>query len=217
MNWEEIISAISAIIVAIAAVVAAGLAKKGLDTWRQQMKGKDEYKLSRNLLASLYKYRDAVFDVRRPSLYIPVSDKDIKKDMTKATDEQKSKTFNAVRQEYQRKWDIVIKQQHHIYGYLVVAKALWGDELYVLFRKLFGQADILRDATRWMLRLINPDIPKEQAVNINNPEASHREYATMRSIVFLEKGNDVFGEQIMQDINPIEQYLKQKLEMTLKS
>ena len=216
MNWEEVISAISAIIVAVAAVMAAYSAKKGLDTWRLQMRGKSEYKLSRDLLASLYKYRDAFFNIRQPSLHLPVSDRDIEKDMTKATDEQERKTFNAVLKEYQRKWDIVTEQQQHIYGNLVVAEALWGDELYIRFAKLFEQADTLHDAIRWMLRIINPDVPDEQAVDVDNPDASHRKYAAMRSIAFSEKGTDVFGDQIMQNINPIEQYLKRKLEMTLK-
>ena len=219
MDWVGLISAssistIGEIIVAGAAVFVALSAKKGLDTWWRQMRGEDEYKLARDLLSSLYKYRDAVYDIRRPWTFIQVSGKHPDKNMEK-TDEEK-RIFNEILQKCERKWDTIVELRMHIYRDLVVSEALWGRELYVKFNELFKQAYMLRDAIHFYLKILNPDIPDDQAVDRKNPAAFGEKASAMRAIAFSEGDEDAFGDEIMREIKSIEQYLRQKgnLEVT---
>lgn len=212
MNWEEAISVISAITVALAAVVAAHAAKRGLDTWRLQMRGKNEYKIARDLLVSLYKYRDAICEVRQPWSNYPELRKDPNKVMGVNDIGKRKEFFVRFHKEYQRKWGNVIKRKQHIYKDMVIAEALWGDELYSLFNQLFEREHTLLRAIKWNIKLIDPDTPVGQ-----RPNATQEKIKDMVDIAISVKSGDTFGKKIMEDIKSIEQYLKKKLETTLAS
>jgi hypothetical protein len=62
IDWNslsEIVTGISAIVVAITAVC-------GLQTWKKQIKGETEYDLARRMLISVYEVREAISEFRNP-------------------------------------------------------------------------------------------------------------------------------------------------------
>ena len=212
MDW---VTPISAVLVAISALFTAYFAKRGLTVWQQQLKGTDDYKLARDLLASLCKCRDAIYDIRQPSMLLEVPHK-FKNIEMKENDAEEKQMFNAVLQEYQRKWDILFEQKKKIYDDLVVAKALWGDEIYTLYNELFKRAHIVNDSARWLLRIINPNIPDEHVPERNNPHVILQKYMEKCAIAFSEGDEDPFWREVMRTVEPIERYLKEKLEAALK-
>ena len=68
MTCIEIFTIIKDAAVTGAAITGAFVAFKGLGTWRRQLKGLSEYELSRRILVTLFKYRDAINGVRHPAM-----------------------------------------------------------------------------------------------------------------------------------------------------
>jgi len=57
------------IIVAGSAVFAAYTAFKGLNVWKQELKGRSEYQIAKDTLRAVYKVRDAFIHVRHPATF----------------------------------------------------------------------------------------------------------------------------------------------------
>ena len=62
----ELIASISDGIVALAALGAFIVALIGVNSWRKEMKGRNEYELARRIMRSCYKVRDAFWQTRNP-------------------------------------------------------------------------------------------------------------------------------------------------------
>ncbi len=60
MSCTEVISVVKDIVLSGAAITGAVVAVKGLGTWQRQLKGQSEYELSRRILVTVFKYRDAI-------------------------------------------------------------------------------------------------------------------------------------------------------------
>ena len=69
MAITEIVTLLKDILLGGAAITGAFIANKGLTTWKRQHKGNSEYELSRRILVTLYKYRDAIDGVRHPAIW----------------------------------------------------------------------------------------------------------------------------------------------------
>ena len=67
---NSLIASICAVIGAVVALVATGIAASGLRTWQKEMRGKDEYETARRLLRATYKVRNAFEYIRRRSIYL---------------------------------------------------------------------------------------------------------------------------------------------------
>ncbi len=63
------LSEIKDIAVGLSAVYAAFFAYKGINTWREELKGKSEYQLAKDTLRAVYKVREAFKYVRGPIIY----------------------------------------------------------------------------------------------------------------------------------------------------
>lgn len=209
MGWLELVSTISAIIVAGAAIVVAHSAKRGLDTWQRQMRGEDEYKLARELLASLYKYRDAVLDIRSPQGDNPVLYISRIRD-AKTSKEEARGIADWLLREYERKRSIIEKQKQNIYRDLIVAEALWGNEINMLFHHLLALDQALNFAVRKVFMVIDLDVSPDRVVSQNDSGAIKEILPNMYKIACC-MGEDSFGQKVAQDIGAIEKYLKKKL------
>ena len=53
----------------IAYLVAACVAIKGLNAWKVQLKGNQDYKLAKSLMLNIYKYREAMKHLRAPAIW----------------------------------------------------------------------------------------------------------------------------------------------------
>ena len=105
MTFAQVISVSKDIVLAVAAITGSVVAVMGLDTWKRQLRGHSEYELSRRILVSLYKYRDAINGVRHPAM--------LSYEMPEPPDEiidsmnREQIRFFGISHAYQKRWDKV--------------------------------------------------------------------------------------------------------------
>ena len=205
MTWIECVSLIKDLIIGGAAITGTVVAIKGLNTWKRQLKGNSEYNLSRRLLVSLFKYRDAIKGVRHPAIWtneMPSPPEDEVQDMT----EEKLR-FYGTSKAYQARWEKVQNERTSLYADLLEAEALWDDKLKGLYKVVFDLEHELATRIRNYLDLMNPDTDKEYK------EAIRKIMKESRDIMY-DKFNDEKDEYIMDfkvGVENIEKYLKPKL------
>lgn len=67
INFSSIeLTDIKEILVSLAAIVTAYVAARGLFIWRDQLKGTDKYRLSKDILMKTYNLQEAIMSVRNP-------------------------------------------------------------------------------------------------------------------------------------------------------
>ena len=205
MTWTECITLTKDLILSGAAITGAVVAVKGLGTWRRQLKGKTEHDLSKHLLVSLFKYRDAIRGVRNPAIYtheIPKPPEDKAKSMN-----PDQISFYGTAEVYQARWSKVQDERVKLYADLLEAEALWGEELNKLFKVIYDLEHELFTYIRRYLELSNPD------VNNNRKDAVEKFQQKSRNIMYGDLGDedDEFWNDVMVGIESIEKYLKPKL------
>ena len=57
------------IIVSMAAIFAAFVAFRGINTWQKELKGKSEYQLAKDVLRTVYDVREGFIHVRKPAIF----------------------------------------------------------------------------------------------------------------------------------------------------
>lgn len=65
----EIIKDLPTIVASVAAIIASIVAIYGINSWRQEFKGKRQIELAEDTLALFYQVRDAITDIRSPFSY----------------------------------------------------------------------------------------------------------------------------------------------------
>ena len=204
MEWANGITAISAMVAAVAVACTAYFAKQGMNVWRQQMRGKDEYKLTRDLLVSIYRHRDAMHDARH--WFMTIAHEPTREEAGETT--KKQVDFYGLSRTYLSRWEKVEKQHQRIYKDLILAEVLWGTKLRDLLGSFLKPEQDLKAAIQENLWLRNPDN------EINRGENWRKDLKKLRPILYGEPA-DEFGQQIENGIKPAEEYLKRKLETAL--
>jgi hypothetical protein len=193
------------LILSLVAIVGATVAVKGLGTWQRQLKGRSEYDLSRRLLVSLYKYRDAIYEVREPAM--------LGYEMPKPPDDEAEQMqpekirFYGTSKAHQARWNKVQHERAEMYADLLEARALWGDELEKLFRVNFELEHELFIYLRSYLILMDPETEAERK------EAIQRINAKRRDVMYddMDDEGDEYKKEFTAGIESIEKYLKPKL------
>lgn len=205
MTCVEIIALSKDLILSAAVIVGAIVAVKGLNTWQRQLKGKSEYDLSRRLLVSLFKYRDAIDGVRHPVMWAYEMPFPPKEEADKLSRDQIR--FYGTSKAYQERWDKVQKERTNIYADILEAEALWGNDLKELFKILFDLQYELLINVRHYLELIDPDVSQAKK------EAVERIRKDKRDIMYDESSDeeDGYKKDFKKGIEDIEKYLKPKL------
>lgn len=205
MTCTEIVALLKDLVLSGAAITGAVVAVKGLGTWQRQLKGQSEYELSRRILVSVFKYRDAINGVRHPAMRayeMPLPPED---EAAKMSPEQIR--LYGTSKAYQARWDKVQAERTSLYADLLEAEAIWGAELKQLFKKVFDLEHELFTRIRHYIELINPDTSeakKEAITKINNKA---------RDIMYDDLGEepDEYKKDLISAIEQIEKYLKPKL------
>lgn len=205
MTCAEFVTVAKDLILSGAAITGAVVAIKGLGTWQRQLKGQSEYDLSRRILVSLFKYRDAINGVRHPVMWlyeIPSPPDDEAKDMS-----HQQIRFYGTSKAYQARWGKVQNERTSLYADLLEAEALWGDEPRKLFKVIYDLEHELFTRIRHYIELINPDAEKATKEAISN------KYKKGRDIMYddLSDEGDEFKEDFRAGVEKIEKYLKPKL------
>lgn len=205
LTCVEVFTLIKDLALTGAAVSGAIVAIKGLGTWRRQLKGQSEYELSRRMLVSLFKYRDAIGGVRDPVMLsheIPHLSEDDAKSMS-----PKEIDYYGISKAYQNRWKKVQDQRTALYADQLEAEAIWGDELNTLFKTIYSLEHELLTRVRHYLVLMNPK------ANEGKKDAICRIDQKKRDIMYDELGEepDEFKHELLEAIKHVENYLKPKL------
>lgn len=205
MTCIQYISLAKDVVLIAAAFIGSWVAIRGLGTWQKQLKGKSEHDLSRRLLVSLFKYRDAINGVRHPAMWaaeMPSPPEEEAKAMSR--DEIR---FYGISKAYQARWDDVNQERTDLYADLLEAEALWGEDLKELYKVLFTLQHELLNDIRNFVELINPD------TNRDDKEAITKIRKEARKIMYddLSEEGDEFKNEFKIGVEGIEKYLKPKL------
>lgn len=202
----EIITTIKDLILAGVTITGAVVAVKGFGTWQRQLKGQSEYEVSRRILVSLFRYRDAINSVRHP-IILPY-------EMPRPSQEEAQTMgyeqirFYGVSEAYQARWEKVQEQRTALYADLLEAEAIWGSSLNDLFKVVFNLEHELFTCIRQYLELINPDVTEL------SKDAISKIYEKKRDIMYdsldPDKPDD-YKRDLLAAIEAIELYLKPKL------
>lgn len=205
MAITEIVTLLKDILLGGAAITSAFIANKGLTTWKRQHKGNSEYELSRRILVTLYKYRDAIDGVRHPAIWeneMPSPPEEKIKSMT--GDEIR---FYGTRMAIQARWDKVNVERTSLYADLLQAKALWDDELIKRFKVLFKLQQELFISFQNLIQLINPDLDEDTKEAVKNIKKNRRDIMYSD----LSEEGDEYKKEFQKGVEEIEKYLNPKL------
>ncbi|WP_066018610.1 hypothetical protein [Endozoicomonas atrinae] len=205
MTGLEVFTLIKDVALTGAAISGAVVAIKGLGTWRRQLKGQSEYELSRRILVSLFKYRDAINGVRHPAMFsyeIPHPSEDEAKSMS--PDDIR---YYGISKAYQNRWEKVQEQRTSLYADQLEAEAIWGNELNTLFKSIYSLEHELFNRVRHHLVLMDPSADEGQKDAILNIDKKKRD------IMYDELGEepDEFKQELLEAIALVENYLKPNL------
>lgn len=205
MSCAEIIALIKDVALTGAAITGAIVAVKGLGTWQRQLKGQSEYDLSRRILVSLFKYRDAINGVRYPAMWVTEMPYPPEEEAATMSDEKKR--FYGTSKAYQARWDKVQTERTSLYADLLEAEAIWGSYLNKIFKKIFDLEQELFTRVRHYIELINPDTKAATKDAISKIDAKNRD------IMYDDLGEqpDEYKQDLISAIEEVEKYLKPKL------
>jgi hypothetical protein len=188
-----------------AAITGAVVAVKGLGTWQRQLKGQSEYELSRRILVSVFKYRDAINGVRYPAMWAYEMPSPPEEESAKMSREQIR--FYGTSKAYQARWDKVQTERTTLYADLLEAEAIWGTELKEMFKEVFNLEHELFTRIRHYVELINPDTDEASKEAIRNIDKKARDIMYDNS----SDEPDEYKQDFISAIEKIEKYLKPKL------
>ena len=205
MICAETVTLLKDIILAGAAFTGAGVAIKGLGTWQRQLKGQSEYELSRRILVTLFKYRDAIGSVRNPMIW-PNENPTPSADEVEGMNDAKKNSYR-ISKVYLSRWDKLQIERRALYADLLEAEAIWDNELKDIFKKVFDLEHELSICIRHHLSLLNPDVHEASKDAIRKIDEKRRD------IMYGDEDDedDEFKNDLFDAIKKIEQYLKPKL------
>ena len=146
--------AVTSTIVAFGAFLAGVIAWRG---WKKEMRGQNEYNLARNLLATLYKYRNAVQKCLSMFDNLSVASS---KSLGPKSSRQQSKLDEDFLETYKNLLRNIATQQEDIYEHLLSAEAVGLEKLPDLLKDLFNVVTQLESPIekRWA-EAKNPHLP----------------------------------------------------------
>lgn len=206
MTDVEVVSLIKDILVAAAAATGAIVAVLGLGTWKRQLKGQFEYDLSRRILVTVFKYRDAINGVRHPAMWAYEMPKPGSEEAESMSDAEVR--YYGTSKAYQARWERVQTERTSLYADLLQSEALWGPSLKNEFKALFELEHELMVTIQHFLRVTNP------ATSDIEKQAIQKIIRKRRDIMYddLSDIGDNFKQEFQAGIEAIERYLKPKLE-----
>ena len=139
----DVLGAVRDIIVAVAAIVTAYAAWRGVSEWQKQLRGQTEYQTARLVLHTTYKVRSAISMVRSPfmsagEMTSGVHELDPEaKDLPPKSDEAQSRRLAAG---YGKRWQPLADAMEELATARYEAEAIWGPAAAVCLNDVKGCA-----------------------------------------------------------------------------
>jgi hypothetical protein len=203
LTTPELIAATRDIIIALAAVVTATVAVKGLNTWSRQLRGTADFQVARGLAKATYKVREKLQLCRSPYL----SDQEFPPKYhgaeSKRPPERDAKGYAFV---YSNRWSSVWEAIQEFDVGALEAEALWG-------KSIREATDSLRKVVREVNVAIDAFI--ENAASGGEDFSRDAEFGKkMRSIISALPTNseNILNQKLAAAVQAIDDQLRQHLE-----
>lgn len=198
-----IISYIKDLALATAAIITSYVAIYGLNTWRRQHVGQVEYNLARRLLKTSYEIRNAINQVRHPMIW---SYEMIEPPENEKKYSREEKRHYGTANAYQKRWEKVQNSTNDLNTDLLEAEAIWGKEIYDIFKPCNDLKNELFRNIQDYLKLIDPNESDDLKEFIQKSRKKQRE-------IMYDKltDDDKYKRQYAEALTKIEKYLKPKL------
>ncbi|ORM82270.1 hypothetical protein HA42_08555 [Pantoea deleyi] len=203
LTLPEIMGALKDTIVTGAALTGAIIAFKGLGTWKKQINGQANYNLSKNLLINLFKYRDAVNDVRNPFMSSQEMPQPSEEESKKLNDD--GVRYHGLYKAYENRWNRVVEVKTDIYANLIEAEALWDNQLSDMWKVLQRQEKKLLISLKNYLILRSPHYEKFDKEHLQDKQ--HQ----IHDDIFDAGDEDVFKKQFESELSNMTSYIRTKL------
>ena len=199
MDW---LTAIKDIVVTASALTAAVVAVVGLNAWRRQLAGQNEYEVGQHVLRASYRVRDAITTVRHPfmssgeqaaALAEQTSD-------TAPTGDAAEDHRRAMAAAYNARWRGIVDALQELDVARVEAEALWGPdaaECCAPLRKCIGRL-------RWALE-------ERLSDRTGYPEELYREIQSTAFSTSDDPEKDAFSASVKDAIAQVEAFVRPKL------
>jgi len=204
---SEVWVVLTNLLVAGAAVAGAAAAWSGLNTWKTQNVWRDDHDLARKALILLHRRKDAVKNVRNPTIWGNETETALagfKGELESKSDEQRR--FIGIAAVYERRWADVQSTRSEIYPLLIEAQVVWECDTKTLLGPLENLEFELMSQIRVYLDTINPD--RSLAAHA----AADARLRKKRDIMYGGFGDpDEFWVEYIDALSSFESYLKEKL------
>jgi hypothetical protein len=184
------------IVLAGSAIWTVLIARKGLETWREQLRGTTEFDLARKVLLSSYKIRSAVSIIRNPWAFNLSSDET----QNLSEDEIRIKERKAI---YEPRFKILYEELPNFESLTLESEALWGKEIREALTAL-------RVESLKIVRIINGFIYDSRWT----PELSRKFHSIIYS---YGDGDDELGPKIDSMVSVIENLMRPHIAKTERS
>ncbi|RCK27697.1 hypothetical protein [Thalassospira lucentensis] len=201
----NLISDISNIVVALAAVCGAFTAWKGLSTWRKETEWKIKHELSHRILVNLYKLRETIDELRFPAI-APYEMEDIPQETVDQIGHTKA-DYRRVAYAYKNRGDRYYNAEKELKASRLEARANWGNGLEQHLVRIDQMANELLYRIDQYLSAINPETDERtrQLMTDRMEEISRVIYDPLTA-------DDDWRDQLDEAQQQAEDFIRNKLE-----
>ena len=199
----DVLTAVGSLLTGAAAIWAAHTARKGLMSWRVQLRGQVDHELAKRSLLAVYKFRDSLYGVRHPAMSneeMALTHEEVKTIV--AGSERSAGVINA----YAKRWKRHSGASREMDAVLLEADALWGRD----FRNLFGPLkDLEHELFSYISLYIDAHLRGDSELALRRREI----IGERRDIIFdyLDDEKDEFRQEFEKALQSLEGYLRSKL------
>ena len=154
IQFSEIASVGKDILLGLAAIVTSCVAIIGLNKWKQELQGKNEFEAARNLIRATYRLRDSIKSFRVPF----VAAGEFPSDYSLVDNNTPEKTGEAYQYVYRNRWKPIESALQEFDASSMEAEALWGEEV-------LKKTEVLRKRLRELFAGIQAYISNKVARN----------------------------------------------------
>lgn len=207
----KILSIIKEILVALAAVVVAVVAFKGLHTWRNQLLGTTKYQLSKRILEKVYALKGALDAARRPPYRVAIGE-------IQEGNEDCLFLIKAIEKEhkvYSKGLISVNKAYNDLQLTKLEAKAVWGEQKIDNIQALLEQVIQLKLKSAWYFNSKPHNVVSKLRGEKIDKQIEHTDKQIEHDVFGgggdKDKFNKKLDEIILEIENQFEKELKRKL------
>jgi len=179
------------------ALTGAYVALKGLATWKEKLNWSHISELKRNILVELYRLENAIENLRTPKLTTTTYD-------SKSTETLTAQRYNSYANRYSEDWNEVMSHRNILRSYMPEVRATWDSKLIELIDELEPHLKKLHWAIHDQLEVRNVNTDKDTKNDLNKGRKQRSK------IIFKQRSNDSFKEDIEKIISSVEEYLENK-------